>query len=242
MSEGEEKLTTADKRVVIEADPLAPPSRFQLRFYAVIATLIMWFTRAWFGGRVEGIELVPTEGPYILAPVHRSNLDFALVVRCAGTRRMRYLAKDTIWKGYWGKIWTALGAIPVHRGSPDRDALKTCIGVLERGEPLVMFPEGTRQSGSTVEELFDGVAYVQSKTGVPIIPVGIGGSETAMPKGSKFPTRRTVSLLVGPALPAPDQNAAGRIDRAAVKDRTIELHRVLQELFDQAQRSAGTPN
>lgn len=211
-------------------------------FYQVIATLVMSATRLWFGAEIKGLEHIPVDGPYILSPVHRSNLDFALIVRCAGRRRMRYLAKDTIWKGLWGKIWTALGAIPVHRGAPDREALKTCIGVLERGEPLVMFPEGTRQTGSTVEELFDGVAYVQSKTGVPIIPVGIGGSESAMPKGSKFPKRTRVSLIIGPPLNAPEQVASRRLGRAAIKDRTIELQSVIQELFDEARRSAAALN
>ncbi|MEY4251507.1 MAG: hypothetical protein RL691_388, partial [Actinomycetota bacterium] len=69
---------------------------------------------------------------------------------------------------------SALGAFPVTRGSADREALKRCIAVLEAGEPLVLFPEGTRQSGPIVQPLFDGAAYVAVKAGVPIIPVGIG--------------------------------------------------------------------
>lgn len=236
------ELTVAPRRVRVEADPLAPPTRFQRRFYAFIARSVMLLTKAWFKVRIEGLEHVPTDRPFILAPVHRSNLDFALVVGCTGPRRMRYLAKDTIWKGFWGKIWTALGAIPVHRGAPDREALKTCIGVIQRGEPLVMFPEGTRQSGPTVDELFDGVAYVQARTGAPIVPVGIGGSEAAMPKGSKFPKRRQVVLVVGPALAAPGKGENGRVPRNAVRERTVELAQVVQELFDEAQRLAGTPN
>ena len=67
--------------------------------------------------------------------------------------------------------------------------------MLEAGEPLVLFPEGERKSGPIVQPLFDGATYVAVKAGVPIVPVGIGGSERAMPKGAKFifPQGRTSS-------------------------------------------------
>lgn len=243
MSPDAEKLTVAEARVHVDDDPLAPATPFRRRLYATVAHFLLSASRLWFGIRIEGIEHIPTDRPFILAPVHRSNLDFALVVGCTGPhRRMRFLAKDTLWKGLWGRLWTALGAVPVHRGAPDREALTTCVGVLDRGEPLVMFPEGTRQTGPVVQDLFDGVAYVQGRTGVPIVPVGIGGSETAMPKGAKFVRRQQVVLVVGSPLVAPPRTEQGRVSRSAVRDRTTELHQVLQVLFDDAQRKAGTPN
>lgn len=234
------ELTAAAQRVHIASDPLAPPTRFQLWFYAVVATVVMGATRLCFGARIEGMEHVPASGPFILAPVHRSNIDFALTVGVTGRRRMRYLAKDTIWKGFLGKIWTALGAIPVHRGSADRSALATCIGVLETGEPLVMFPEGTRQSGPDVAELFDGVAFVQARSGVPIIPMGIGGSERVMPRGARFPRFSRVVIKLGPPLPAPARNERGRVPRSAIHERTAELQSVLQALFDECSQNAAT--
>ena len=59
--------------------------------------------------------------------------------------------------------------------------------MLERGEPLVLFPEGTRRSGPVIENLHEGAAYLSSRTGAPIVPVGIGGSERAMAKGKRLP-------------------------------------------------------
>src|SRR3546814_6522582 len=116
---------------------------------------------------------------------------------------MRYMGKDSIWKSrLLGRFVTMLGAFPVHRGSADRDALKACTDIVSGGSPLVMFPEGTRQSGPKVEELFDGTAYVAAKTGVPIIPVGIGGSEAMLPKGAKLPRRSKLVLVVGEPIPA----------------------------------------
>lgn len=214
----------------------------ELLFYAVIRGILLGLCRLWFRVSAKGRQHVPAEGAFILAPVHRSNLDFALVLICT-RRRMRYLAKDSLWKGggFWAKVFTALGGIPVARGTADREAMRTCIDVLDAGEPLVMFPEGTRQFGPVVQELFDGPAYVQSKTGVPIIPVGIGGSEGAMPKGAKFIKPKKAAVVVGPAL-QPSDAIGPKAKRAAVHARTAELHGVLQDLFDEAQRTAGTPN
>ena len=70
-----------------------------------------------------------------------------------------------IFKITWlSKIWIALGSFPVVRGTADRESLRICAEVIESGQPLVLFPEGTRQSGPVVQELFDGVAYLAGKT------------------------------------------------------------------------------
>jgi 1-acyl-sn-glycerol-3-phosphate acyltransferase len=152
------------------------------------------------------------------------------------------MGKDSIWKfAPIGWVLSALGAFPVTRGSADREALKRCVAVLEAGEPLVLFPEGTRQSGPIVQPLFDGAAYVAVKAGVPIIPVGIGGSERVMPKGSKMIYPRKCVLVVGEPIFTPIDEA-GRVPRSAVKDVTSRLFDDLQRLFDEAQRLAGTPN
>lgn len=217
-----------------------PPKRWELAFYAVIRLLLVGFARLWLRLGARGNEHVPAEGSYIFAPVHRSNIDFLLLLICT-KRRIRYLSKDTIFKGIWDTIFTALGAIPVVRGTADREALQTCISVAKAGDPLVIFPEGARQHGPDVQELFDGAAFVQSRTGVPIVPVGIGGSEPAMPKGAKFIRPRKVRLVVGPPLPAPAADGP-KARRAAIKATTAELHGTLQILFDQAQIDAGTPN
>jgi cytidylate kinase len=212
----------------------------ELRFYAAVRAVLLGFARVWLRVSAQGTQHVPAEGAFILSPVHRSNLDF-LIVLVTTRRRLRFLAKDSLWKGVWGRIFTALGGIPVARGTADREALRTCIEVIEAGEPLVIFPEGTRQFGPEVQPLFDGPAFVQSRTGVPIIPVGIGGSEAAMPKGAKVIKPQKVRVVVGEPLRAGTESGS-KARRAAVRARTAELHGVLQELFDEAQRQAGTPN
>lgn len=223
-----------------QLDHARPPKRWELRFYAFVRAVLLGFGKLWFRVSARGLDHVPAEGPFIISPVHRSNLDFLLVL-VTTKRRIRFLAKDSLFKGVWAKIFLALGGIPVARGTADREALQTCISVIEAGEPLVIFPEGTRQYGPVVEELFDGAAFVQSRTGAPILPVGIGGSEAAMPKGSKVIKPHKVRLVVGPVLAAPEV-ASAKERRASIKVRTAELHETIQELFDEAQVAAGTPN
>ena len=209
--------------------------RADLVFYRAVRALVVGFCRLFWRLSVDGLEHVPREGPFVLAPVHRSNID-TLVVAKVTTRRLRYMGKDSLWKFAWlGKVLSALGAFPVHRGSADREALRRCIEVIQGGEPLVIFPEGTRQSGPVVQPLFEGAAYVATRTGVPIVPVGIGGSEAAMPKGSKLLRPVKVHVLVGePLYPAPP-GPSGRAPRSAVHDLTKQLAERLQELFDRAQ-------
>jgi 1-acyl-sn-glycerol-3-phosphate acyltransferase len=219
-----------------------PARRWEEWLYLAVRALVAGFARLFWRVEIHGRENVPTSGPFILAPVHRSNVDFAIVALLA-RRRMRYLAKSSLWRWRWlGRLWFVLGAFPVNRGTPDRPALRLCVAVLDQGDPLVLFPEGTRQSGPEVKECFDGAAYVAGRTGVPIVPVGLGGTEAVMPKGAKWLRPHKVAVVVGEALPAPAAEEGGRVPRRVVAATTTELRRRIQELFDEAQRRAGTPN
>jgi 1-acyl-sn-glycerol-3-phosphate acyltransferase len=178
-----------------------PPSRADVALYRVCRLITVGISRAFFPGRVTGRDNLPSDGPYILAPVHRSYLDWLIVARVTSKPRLRYIAKAEIWKsGPVGRLLEALGAFPVNRSGADRDALERCRAVLAGGEPLVMFPEGTRRTGPVVEDLREGVAYLAMRAGVPVVPVGIGGSERAMPRGSVFPRPHRVDVVVGPPL------------------------------------------
>jgi 1-acyl-sn-glycerol-3-phosphate acyltransferase len=194
--------------------------------YRTIRNLLVIISKVLFRLRVEGKENVPAQGAFVLAPVHRSFIDFALV-SAVTKRRMRYMGKDSLFTFKpFGALLSALGGFPVHRGAADREALRTSIEVVDAGEPLVIFPEGTRRSGPVVENLFEGAAFVAARTGVPIVPVGIGGSEQALPKGRKLP--RLVKI------PPPAATEGGRVSRKAVHATTEVLRAEVQRLFDQA--------
>lgn len=216
-------------------------SRTSKMLYTLIRGLVVGLCVGYTRTKVVGKHNIPSTGAFLLAPIHRSNIDTPLAAAVT-RRRLRFMGKDTIWKVKpIGWIISALGAFPVTRGTADREALKRCVAVLEAGEPLVLFPEGTRQSGPIVQPLFDGAAYVAVKAGVPIIPVGIGGSEGVMPKGSKMIYPRKCVVVVGEPIIAP-LDASGKVPRSAVKDVTEMLSQELQRLFNEAQSLAGTPN
>lgn len=220
---------------------LAGNSFFSRAFYhfgrSVVVAVMLLLTRV----KVVGRENVPRTGAFVLAPIHRSNIDTPLA-SAVTRRRLRFMGKDSLWKVPVVKsVLSALGGFPVTRGTADREALSRCIAVLQAGDPLVLFPEGTRQSGPVVEELFDGASYIAVKAGVPIVPVGIGGSENVMRKGSKLVRPHKCFVVVGKPIVA-ETDESGRVPRSAVRDVTKRLHDELQTLFDAAQEMAGTPN
>lgn len=211
-----------------------------MRSYAVVRFLIWLFAKLLWRISFEGLEKVPRTGAFVLAPVHRSFIDFGLV--SAVTRRpMGYMGKVSLWKNKWfGAFITHLGAYPVNRGAPDRESLRRTLEILESGKPLVLFPEGTRRSGPVIEHLHEGAAYVASRAGVPVVPVGIGGSERALPKGRALPRLVRIHVLVGePIHPAPVPEGARHPSRRAIRELTLQLQGSLQDLFDRAQRTAG---
>jgi 1-acyl-sn-glycerol-3-phosphate acyltransferase len=149
------------------------------------------------------------------------------------------MGKDTLWRNRaFGWLLSALGGFPVTRGTADREALRRCIEVLGMGEVLVLYPEGERKDGPIVQPLFDGAAYVAAKAGVPILPVGIGGSDRVMPRGSRFVFPRKVHVVIGPPIPAPI-GAGERLPRTVLKEHSDRLHDELQRLYDEAQRRVG---
>jgi 1-acyl-sn-glycerol-3-phosphate acyltransferase len=209
--------------------------------YRFFWSLLWLVCKAWFRFRVVGGENIPADEAYILAPVHRSYLDTP-VGGMVTARRQRFLGKESLWKNRAaGRFLTIVGGFPVERGTADRAALRACQEVLERGEPMVMFPEGTRQYGPVVEAdlMHAGPAFVAARAGVPLIPMGIAGTDHAMPGGSMFIRPIRVVMVVGEPIRPPV--VEGRISRRVIDELTERLRVGLQECFDEAQRLAGRP-
>lgn len=207
--------------------------------YWVLRALIRVVGRLYLRTRMVGVERLRIEGAFIIAPVHRSNLDGPLVnSRCP--RVVRSLAKIEMFKGRVG-TWTSamIGSFPVHRGAGDRRSLQAAIGLLRRGEPLLVFPEGTRHSGRQVGEIYGGAAFLSARTGVPILPVGIVGTEEAMPPKAKFLRRVPVSIVVGEPL-SPPSAEGGRLSSSQRSEFTTRLREAMQSAMDEAVELAST--
>jgi 1-acyl-sn-glycerol-3-phosphate acyltransferase len=214
------------------------PARVFYRFWQL---LILGFCKVWFRLTIEGTENIPKDGAFVLSPVHRSYLDTPL--QCIFPRHLRFMGKDSMWKnGASAWLLTALGGFPVSRDQADRTALATTIDVISRGHPTVLFAEGERKRGPRVYPLKQGAVYVAARTGVPILPMGIGGSEGAMPKGRNFIFPVKIHLIVGKPIQPPPKKESGRVSRKAVQETSRELREAMQALYDEAQERCGTPN
>jgi 1-acyl-sn-glycerol-3-phosphate acyltransferase len=166
-------------------------------FYAFWRFVIVSLARVVFGVQVRGRERVPKRGNFILAPSHRSTLDIPLAAAVT-TRRMRFMAKRELWNGsFWSWVFDELGAVPVDRDGGDRAALRVLEAALVEREPIVVFPEGTRSEGAELAPLFSGAAYLALRQGVPIVPVGIGGSKDIIVRHGRIPLFSRVCVVVG---------------------------------------------
>ena len=208
-----------------------------------IAKLVYLLTRIflrvflWSYLRVSssGQEYLKGQGSLIIAPVHRSNLDSVLLAPLT-RRRLRALAKESLFKVRpFAWYISALGAFPIKRESVDRESLRSALSVLENGETMLVFPEGTRQLGDTIGDLYGGAAYLAAKSSTPVVPVGIAGTEEAMAQGVRIPRPKKVCIVVGEPIHPPDLEAKHR----DLREWTVELSIRLQAVQDLARSRVG---
>ncbi|MEW5868782.1 MAG: lysophospholipid acyltransferase family protein [Chloroflexota bacterium] len=125
--------------------------------------------------RVEGLENIPLQGPVILMINHIAFID-PIVVLHVVPRHIVPLAKVEVYDypvvGIFPRLW---GVIPVRREEVDRRAIQQVLQVLKAGEIVLVAPEGTR--GPQLKQGKEGVAYLASRSGAPVIPVAVDGTE-----------------------------------------------------------------
>jgi 1-acyl-sn-glycerol-3-phosphate acyltransferase len=177
------------KPVIAEEELLESRITPLIRIVAFGARLI---SRAVTRVRVEGdLSAIPREGPVILAANHISNADPVLVgawLTPALGRRIHWLGKKEMFE--WPVVgWVARngGVLPVDRGAADVDAFRMASRVLEAGQVLVIFPEGTRSPTGELQQPKDGLAMLALRTGATIVPIGISNTDRVWPKGRKLP-------------------------------------------------------
>ena len=202
--------------------------------YRVCSTLVRVLAWLFFRPTVEGAENIPLNGPVLLAPIHRSNVDFSISL-FVSPRKVFFMAKDGIFRSrLFGALLIRLGAFPVHRSSTDRESMRLAEEVLRRGHALVLFPEGTRKEGAVVEPLHDGAMFIAARSGAKVVPIGIAGSERVMPPGSKFPHFAKVHVVVGTPIDPPV--STGRVSRSEISAKTEELRNALEGVYAQSRR------
>jgi 1-acyl-sn-glycerol-3-phosphate acyltransferase len=164
-----------------------------------------------------GREHLPRSGPLLLASNHRSFLD-PFVIGALVRRPVYYMAKRELFEKRW-QAWVlnALGAFPVDRGAGDGEAMRTAREILERGDCVVIFPEGTRIRTGPLAEPKRGIGRLALETGAPVAPVAVIGSEHVR-RGWRIRPRK-VRLRVGRPLLFPTTHHSSPALAAAVTSR-----------------------
>ena len=192
---------------------------------------------------VEGAGHVPDEPGVIVASNHLSIMDpllVSFVVERLVRRRVRYMAKAEAFE--WpvlGRIMTAYGGFGVRRGRPDREAFRLAREVLDSGDWLGLAPEGTRSRTGHLGEPKPGVALLALRSGAPVLPVGIAGTERLWPVGARVPRpSTTVTLRFGEPWRAVGgaEGSGDRSGRESVEAATDELMRRIAALLPPAYR------
>jgi 1-acyl-sn-glycerol-3-phosphate acyltransferase len=203
-------------------------------FYRVVHFFVARGSALVFRARIRGRERLPASGGFVLAPSHRSMMDIPFIAAVT-PRRVRFMGKVEVFKiPVVGTLFRWLGGFPVLRDGTDRKAVRDSIAILHAGEPLVVYPEGTRQHGPAIQPLQPGAAYLAIRAGVPIVPVGIAGSEEIFRShGTKIPRFGRAGIVVGDPI-FPPERTSGVVSREVVNDVTNMLAKELQQVFDEA--------
>jgi 1-acyl-sn-glycerol-3-phosphate acyltransferase len=185
--------------------------------YWPLRAVLLPFFLVYFRLERIGREHLPRTGPLLLASNHRSFLD-PFVIGSLVRRPVYYMAKRELFEKRW-QAWVlnALGAFPVDRGAGDADAMDTARVILERGDCVVVFPEGTRVRPGPLGEPKRGIGRLALETGAPVAPVSVIGSD-AVRRGWRIRPRK-VRLRVGRPLLFPTVERSSPALAAAVTQR-----------------------
>lgn len=214
--------------------------------YHVLHTVVPPLAKAVWRPTVHGLEHVPTSGGVILASNHLSFAD-SMIIPIVAPRPVAFLAKSDYFtgtgvRGALQRGWfEGLGMLPVDRDDSKAAiaSLDTALGVLGRGGAFGIYPEGTRSRDGRLYRGRTGVAHLALTAGVPVVPVGLIGTERLQPVGARFPTLARVTVSFGEPI-----QVAGRFEGVplgrARREVTDEIMTAIQGLT--GQEPAGVYN
>jgi 1-acyl-sn-glycerol-3-phosphate acyltransferase len=178
------------------------------------------------GVRSVGLENLPATGPMIIVANHYTLADPLVAAWGTGYRIGRIIhpiSKAEV-RGWplLGWLGTQGGVIYVRRGEADREAQRQSLAVLAAGRALLIFPEGTRNRGGALIKARNGAALLAMRTGAPIVPVGITGTEGMFSWRAPFGRRPRATLNIGKPFTLPHR-PEGPLDRAELVDGTTRI-------------------
>ncbi len=199
-------------------------------FYRPGAAISAFLLRRLGQPTIVGVEHVPREGAFILVANHVSLTDPPIVGWATGyqiNRVIHFMAKQEMrsWP-ILGWLASQSGVFFVRRGEGDRSTQRAALETLARGEPIGLFPEGTRSRDGVIGEGKAGATLLAMRSGAPLLPVAIFGTERIFPGGSRVPHRARVTVRIGQTFRLPHQ-PFGRLDRQTLAAGT---ERIMHEI------------
>lgn len=180
--------------------------------------------------RLRGRYNVPTQGPFLIAANHLAWADIPLIpLYLPG--KVVYMAKEEYFSSKIAWLVRFLGAFPVKRGEGDRQALRAADEQLKKGNVVVLFPEGTRSRTRMMAKGHAGLGMIALRSGVPVIPVAIWGSENLL---KKFGARITISY----GTPLVLKPKGAKITREDIDNATEEVMRAIAAMMPPEYRGA----
>jgi 1-acyl-sn-glycerol-3-phosphate acyltransferase len=180
--------------------PTAHPIWWGRLLYSLLWVLCRTLAVTLLGFRLGRAESLPRAGGLLVLSSHQSHLD-PLLLGLATDRRLSSLARSSLFSfGPFGRVITALDAIPINRESSTVKAMKTVITRLRGGAAVIVFPEGTRTANGQLGEIKSGFALLAKRSCVPIAPVAIVGAYECWPRSRLLPRPGRIRLEFGPVI------------------------------------------
>jgi 1-acyl-sn-glycerol-3-phosphate acyltransferase len=200
-----------------------PSQRSYNRFRRLCKFVLVLWNR--FSSR--GAEHVPAAGGCVICANHASFLDPPVVGVGVGHRQVRFMARDTLFKGrFMSWLLPAIGVIALDRTRGDISALRNAIQSLKSGAVIGLFPEGTRSPDGQLQEPKGGVGFLIAKAGVPVVPAYINGTFRAYPKGARFIRPSKVSITYGPPISPAEVAALAEQDEGYAQIARLVMARI----------------
>ena len=177
--------------------------------------------------KVEGVDGVPPRGPLLVVANHQSNLDPPML-GASIPRRIYFMAKRGVFKNAPISLFLkAYGAVPLERDGSDIKAINWALRMLDQDSAIVVFPEGARSPG-TMRNAMPGVALIALRSGAPILPVGITGTERIGPLWQVAIPRGTFRIRIGQPFSLPSiEGRVGRKQLDGLTDMIMERVAIL---------------
>ena len=193
----------------------------QMVIYRAGRLLCLVIAKVIFRLRVNGAEYVPRAGAAILAPNHVSFID-PIIVGVAVRRPIHFMAKEELFRFRpFGWLLRQYQVFPVSRRRTDLHSMKRAISLLQQGEVVVIFPEGTRGNGHRLRPAKPGIGLIAARSKAPVIPMLHRGTEKVLPRGAWFPRPFPISVEFGEPVSFAAGGAGERQEQIVIFSETI---------------------